>query len=175
MPQTKNSFPISLKCLLIAAPIGLLLNSPLQVQEGMAKFVGWTALAWALCMLLAAVIFVGGKLFSTIRNSFSKRNNQRFHDVDARPMADERTCPYCCEQIKGAAVICRYCRSALGNMKSGARRSKLLVGSLSVMLALATLNVSSAFSDVDARTQKLKHESNYEIKSLREELEQLSD
>ena len=93
-----NTIPNLLKCLFIAVPIGMLLtNSQLPGMHHNPIFAaGVVSLACLGIMLL-------------INKSASKSKLSNL----AATSASEKLCPYCAEEIKVTANLCRYCGSNL--------------------------------------------------------------
>ncbi len=99
MNQAKNKvIPTLLKCLFIAVPIGMVLTN--SKIPGMADNpIVVIGIVWLFCLGITWLI-----------NKPAKKS--KLGDITAES-ASEKLCPYCAEEIKFAAVLCRYCRSNL--------------------------------------------------------------
>jgi hypothetical protein len=64
----------------------------------MTLLLGWTVLGWIIALIWA----YSGQATDS-------------ENEGASPMAEMKKCPFCAEEIRAEAVLCKHCRSPLGD------------------------------------------------------------
>ncbi len=136
--------------LFLALPVTILLWSPVEFGKDAGLATGVTLL---LCLFFTGLVWLLAKIGSKIKPTQT---------------VGEKPCPYCFEQIKVAAKVCRFCRSPL-TVGTAPLLAACIILSLYLVYAHASKSADDTFTSIDSSI----NETDGKISSLEAEVEDL--
>jgi hypothetical protein len=119
MPRVNQPISPSLKWLLFASPVGFLLVIPQATLLKLVAPIGGVCAVWLVCI--------------GIETAISRRKEQAAKSQAYDDSGEGKRCPFCCEEIKPGAILCRFCGS---NLKTSTSNTLAVASVLVTLLAV---------------------------------------